>query len=93
MSLNSLWFQNGQLSKLEERKRTFFRTSKFDGWPFLNQLELRVPHFKGLISANLNPRAQRRDGTFAFCHVHLKKSILVWKCAFLNLMGCNSRAT
>ena len=53
MSLNSHWFQNGQLSKLEERKNVhgrnpgasktdvFFRSSNFDGWPFWNQWEFR----------------------------------------------------
>ena len=35
-----------------------------------------VPHFKGLISADSNPRAQERDGTFTFCHALVKKSIL-----------------
>ena len=35
-----------------------------------------VPHFKGLISADSNPRAQGHDGTFTFCHALVKKSIL-----------------
>ena len=48
MSLNSLWFQNGQPSNLEERKNVrfttktdFFHSSNFDGWPFWNQWEFR----------------------------------------------------
>ena len=53
MSLNSKWFQNGQPSKLEERKKVRlckealtkngFRlhTFNFDGWPFWNQWEFR----------------------------------------------------
>ena len=39
----------------------------------------KVPHFKGLISANLNLRAQGCDSTFTFCHVLLKKAILLNK--------------
>ena len=35
-----------------------------------------VPHFKGLISGNLEPRAQGRDGTFTFCHALVEKAIL-----------------
>ena len=48
-----------------------------------------VPHFKGLISADSNPRAQERDGTFTFCHALVKKSILHLEMAtvpfFLNM--------
>ena len=47
-----------------------------------------VPHFKGLISAHLNPRSQGCDSTFTFCHFLLKMSILPLKMAtvrfFLN---------
>ena len=47
-----------------------------------------VPHFKGLISAHLNPRAQGCDSAFTFCHVLMKNSILHQKMAtvrfFLN---------
>ena len=39
--------------------------------------EPNVPHFKGLIVSDLNPRAQRRDITFTFCHALLKKAILL----------------
>ena len=41
----------------------------------------KVPHFKGLISANLNPRAQGHDSNFTFCHALLKKAILHLKMA------------
>ena len=43
--------------------------------------ERNVPHFKGLISANLNPRAQGRDSNFTFYHTLLKKAILHLKMA------------
>ena len=38
--------------------------------------ERNVPHLKGLINANLNPRAEWHDSTFTFCHALLKKAIL-----------------
>ena len=83
MFLNSHWFKNGQPSKLEGRKKV--RLSKEDGFRRLWRLAIfepvgvqrhNVPHFKGLISADSNPRAQGHDGTFTFCHALVKKSIL-----------------
>ena len=38
-----------------------------------------VPHFKGLISGNLDFEAQGRDSTFTFLHTLLKKAILLHK--------------
>ena len=38
--------------------------------------ERNVPYFKGLVSANLNPRAQGHDRTSILCHALLKKAIL-----------------
>ena len=38
-----------------------------------------VPHFKGLISGNLDFEAQGRDSTFTFLHALLKKAILLHK--------------
>ena len=35
-----------------------------------------VPHLKGLISGNLEPRAQGHDGNFIFCHALVEKAIL-----------------
>ena len=77
MSLNSHWFQNGQPSKLEERKNVFFVL------PILLAIlepvgvqRRNVPHFKGLIMLNLDFEAQGRGSTFTFCHGHLKKAIL-----------------
>ena len=40
-----------------------------------------VPHFKGLIMLYLDFEAQGRDSTFTFCHVLLKKAILLHKMA------------
>ena len=47
---------------------------------FLEPLGVRehnVPHFKGLLISDLNPRAQGRDSTITLCHAHLKKAILL----------------
>ena len=38
-----------------------------------------VPHFKGLICANLDFEAQGRDSTFTFLHALLEKAILFHK--------------
>ena len=42
-------------------------------------LQGTVPHFKGLISADLNSRAQGRDSIFNLRHALLKKAILLHK--------------
>ena len=44
--------------------------------------ECNVPHFKGLISANLNLIAQGHGGTFTFCHALFKKAILHLKIGY-----------
>ena len=41
-----------------------------------------VPHFKDLISGNLDFEAQGRDSTFTFLHALLKKTILLHKRAY-----------
>ena len=41
--------------------------------------ERNIPRFKGLISANLNSRAQGRDIIFNLRHALLKKAILLHK--------------
>ena len=35
-----------------------------------------IPHFKGLISAKVEPEAQGRGSTFTLGHARLKKAIL-----------------
>ena len=57
-------------------KGIVFRSSSFDGWPFLNHWRHNVPHFEGLIMLNLDFEAQGHGSTFTFCHGHLKKAIL-----------------
>ena len=42
-----------------------------------------MPHFKGIISGNLDIEAQGRDSTFTFCHAQMKKVILLHKMAIV----------
>ena len=59
--------------------KDFFVFSTLIRLVFLEPLGVQrryVPHFKGLISGNLELTAQRRDNTFTFSHSLLKKVIL-----------------
>ena len=92
MSLNSHCFQNGQPSKLEERKkpsvvvlkRTFFRSFNFDSWPFWNQLEPRDIMYlilKVYLRSIWIKTVQGRGSTFTSQHTLVKKAILLHKMA------------
>ena len=72
-------YKNEKTFVLELKRTFFFSIVQLWQLVFLEPLGVResnVPHFKGIISANLNPRAHGRDGTFTFCHALLKKAIL-----------------
>ena len=89
MSMNSNWFQNGQPSKLEERKNIRFTTKRdvflfFQIWRLailepVGVQRCNVPLIKGLIMLKLDFEAQGRGSTFTLCHGHLKKGILSHK--------------
>ena len=79
MSLKFHWFQNDEPSKSNNKKktsilvlkRTFFSIVQLWQLIFLEPLRVQrryVPHFKGLISGNLEPTAQRCDSSFTFRH-------------------------
>ena len=75
MSLNSIWFKNGQPSKLNLPTWTLAIIES------VGVQRSNVPHFKGLIMLCLDFETQGRDSTFTFCHAHLKKAILLFKMA------------
>ena len=88
-SLNFQCIQKYEPSKLKNEKNLWFPYLNgsffvFQIWQLagLEPLGVQrryVSHFKGLIRANWNPRAQGHDGTFTFCHALGKKVILQLK--------------
>ena len=65
-------------SSFKYGNRRFFRSFKFDDLQVGVQRRY-IPHFKGLISGNLDFEAQGRDSNFTILHTHLKKAILLHK--------------
>ena len=93
MSSNSQWFQTCRQSKFKVPKKVYLSKESLLRWTFFLYFKLSRPasleplgvhscyvlHFKGLIYGKVEPEAQGRDSTFSFCHVHLKKAILLHK--------------
>ena len=84
-SLNSQWFKKYKPSKKKNRKeirqrtsllrRIYFLFSQLWRIVFLEPLGVQrsyVPHFKDLISDNLEPTAQGRGRTFTLCYTIIK---------------------
>ncbi len=88
MSLNSHWFQNGQPSKLEKRKKvrlstpllrrisfTHFQLGRLAVFEPVGVQRHNVPHFNGLIVLYLNSRSLKAWQHF-YCHGIRKRPFL-----------------